>query len=161
MIVPEQVIQDVLNEVVERFLKPKFIELGMNASGDWLRSLEVRTSLNRGEIWGKYYSYWLSEGRGPNHNQSPESIGRFVGWAGSAFLRQWCIDKGIDPKLSYAIAYKIAKEGTDYYPNGTDLIDVLQSSEVTQFINNKIGEYILQDTQLRITKMIKDTLITA
>lgn len=154
MVVPEQVIQDVLNEVVERFLKPKFIELGMNASGDWLRSLEVRTSLNRGEIWGNDYTQYLVNGRSPGKRPPIAPLVRWVGFkfgqSGQEAVSTAC-----------AIANKIAKEGTEYYPNGTDLLEVLQSSEVTQFINNKIGEYILQDTQLRITKMIKDTLITA
>src|SRR5690606_21648425 len=154
MIVPEQVIQDVLNEVVEQFLKPKFIELGMNASGDWLRSLEVRTSLNRGEIWGNDYTQYLVNGRGPG-KRAPRAP--LIRWVGFKFGQSGQEAVG----TADAIANKIAKEGTQYYPNGTDLLEVLQSSEVTQFINNKIGEYILQDTQLRITKMIKDTLITA
>jgi len=160
MIVPEELIKETMEEVVERFLKPKFIELGMNASGDWLRSLEVRTSLNRGEIWGKFYSYWLVNGRGANHNQSPESIGRFVRWAGSTFIKEWCVNKGIDPKFSYAISQKIAKEGTNYYPNGTDLLEVLESQEVQQFVFKKIGDYILEETKVRIVRMMKETLIT-
>lgn len=155
MLVPDDLIMETITEVVEKFLKPKFIELGMNASGQWLRALKVKTSINRGEIWGMNYSYWLSEGRGPNKNQSPESIGNFVRWAGSTFIKQWCIDKGINPDLSYAISHKIAKEGTSYYPNGTDVLNILNSSEVQDFVKTKIGDYLLEQTRLTILEMFK------
>lgn len=158
--VPEDLIRETISEIVERFLKPRFVNLGMNASGSWLRSLEVRTSLNRAEIWGMNYSYWLSEGRGPNHNQSPESIAKFVGWAGSTFIKQWCIDKGINPDLSYAISHKIAKQGTRFHPTGTDLLRLLNSDEVQQFIKNKIGDYLLEKTRITLLEIFKKTLIT-
>lgn len=153
MIVPEELIRETLTEVVERFLKPKFIALGMNASGDWLKSLEVRTSLNRGEIWGLDYTYYLVNGRGPGKRPP---IAPLVRWVGNKF--------GYSGKqavsAAFAIATKIAKEGTEYYPDGTDLLEVLESIEVQEFIKKKIGDYILQETQIRITRMIKETLTT-
>lgn len=153
MIVPEEIIRGTLTDVVELYLKPKFIELGMDASGQWLRSLEVRTSLNRGEIWGMNYTYWLSEGRRPGKRPP---IAPLVQWVGNKF--------GLYGKeavsAAYGIANKIAKEGTSYYPNGTDLITILQSDEVKQFINRKIGDYLIEQTRLTILEKVKNTLIT-
>lgn len=154
MVVPEELIRETLNEVVESYLKPKFIALGMNASGQWLQSLEVRTSLNRGEIWGADYTYYLSEGRRPGKKPP---ITPLVQWVGNKF--------GLYGReavsAAYAISNKIAKEGTEYYPDGTDLLRVLQSEEVQQFIIKKIGDYLIEQTRLEILERIKNTLITA
>lgn len=153
MVVPDELIRETLEEVVERFLKPKFMALGMNASGDWLRSLEVRTSLNRGEIWGMDYTEYLANGRRPGKRPP---IAPLVRWVGFKFGKTG--QEALN--AAFAIANKIAKEGTEYYPEGTDLLDVLKSKEVNDFIIKKIGEYLLSETQIRIKKMIKDTLIT-
>lgn len=154
LVVPESLINEVLTDVVEMYLKPKFIELGMNASGQWLRSLEVRTSFNRGEIWGMDYTEYLVNGRGPG-NRPP--IAPLVEWVKNKFgyIGQQATS------TAFAMANKIAKEGTEYYPDGTDLLEVLNSREVTGFINERIGEYILEDTKLQFERMINNTLITA
>lgn len=154
LVVPESLINEVLTDVVEMYLKPKFIELGMDASGQWLRSLEVRTSFNRGEIWGMDYTQYLVNGRRPG-NRPP--IAPLVEWVKNKF---GYVDQQAT-STAYAIANKIANEGTDYYPDGTDLLEVMNSREVTEFINNRIGEYILEDTKLQFERMIKKTLITA
>lgn len=154
LVVPESIINEVLTDVVEMYLKPKFIELGMNASGQWLRSLEVRTSLNRGEIWGMDYTQYLVNGRRPG-NRPP--IAPLVEWVNNKFgyVGQQATS------TAFAIANKIAKEGTEYYPDGTDLLEVLNSREVTEFINERIGDYIIEDTKLQFERMVKNTLITA
>lgn len=159
LVVPESLINEVLTDVVEVYLKPKFIELGMNASGQWLRSLEVRTSFNRGEIWGMDYTQYLVRGRGKNEDQSEEGIKHFTRWAGYYIFKPWAEAKGISIN-PYAVARKIAKEGTESHPDGTDLLEVLNSREVMEFINNRIGEYILEDTKLQFERMVKNTLIT-
>lgn len=153
MIVPEELIRETLTEVVEQFLKPKFIALGMNASGDWLRSLEVRTSLNRGEIWGADYTRYLVNGRSPGKRPPIAPLVRWVGFK-FGYSGQQAVS------TAFAIANKIAQEGTEYYPTGTDLLEILESTEVQQFVNKKIGDYILQDTQIRIVRMMKENLIT-
>lgn len=153
MVVPDELIRETIEEVVERFLKPKFIALGMNASGEWLRSLEVRTSLNRGEIWGMDYTEYLANGRIPGKRPP---IAPLVRWVGYKFGKTG--QEAIN--AAFAIANKIAAEGTEYYPIGTDLIDFLASQEVQSFINKKIGDYLLEQTKLRIVDMIKKTLIT-
>lgn len=149
LVVPNELIEETLNEVVELFLKPKFIELGMNASGDWLRTLEVRTSLNRGEIWGMDYSEYLARGRRPGKKPP---IGPLVRWVGFKFGKHGQEAVGI----AHAIANKIAKEGTEYYPNGTDLLDVLKTDEVQNYVIKKIGDYLLQETQIQFRRILNE-----
>lgn len=156
---PESLINEILTDVVEMYLKPKFIELGMNASGQWLRSLEVRASLNRGEIRGMDYTKYLANGRGKNKDQSEEGINHFTRWAGHYIFKPWAEAKGISIN-PYAVARKIAKEGTESYPDGTDLLEVLNSREVMEFINSRIEEYVIKDAKLRFERIFKETLIT-
>lgn len=152
MFVPEEKIREVIQGVVDNFLKPKFIELGMNASGTWLNSIEVRTSINRGEIWGMDYTYYLAEGRKPGKRPPIQPL---IQWAG--FKLGLSGQQAVS--AAFAIANKIAKDGTKYYPNGTDLLSVLQSKEVNDYIIKEIGDYIRQETQLVILKKLKEAFV--
>lgn len=138
-----------MHGVIDNYLKPKFIELGMNASGQWLESLEARASLNRGEIWGADYTYYLVNGRAGGNRPPIAPIVRWVGYR-----------LGLSGKeatsAAFAIANKIAKEGTDYYPEGTDLLDVLASKEVSDYINTRIGEYMVNELKLSIVRNAKE-----
>lgn len=151
--VPSEIIQRVLTDVVGMFLKPKFIELGMNASGTWLNSLEVRVNVNTGEIWGMDYTQFLVNGRA-NGKRPP--ISPLIQWVGYKF--GYSGQQAVS--VAYAVANKIAQEGTDYYPEGTDLLEVLQSKEVQEYINKEIGEYLIRETQLNILRTLNKTLIT-
>lgn len=155
MEVPREIVEKVLNEVVERFLKPKFIELGMNASGDWLNALEVRGN----EIWGMDYTEYLVRGRGGNEDQSDEAVWRWAKWAAATFIKDWVSAKGIDNKLAFPIAYKIAKEGTSYYPNGTDLLEVLESREVKEFVMRELSQYMIKEVQQTFVRQAKQILV--
>jgi len=146
----QEIIRETLTEVVENYLKPKFIALGMNASGDWLNALEVRVNgENSGEIWGLDYTRYLVKGRSPGKRPP---IAPLVRWVGNKF--------GYSGKeavsTAYAVANKIAQSGTSYYPKGTDLLEVLQSKEVTDFINQKIGDYLLDKVKLSIVRELKN-----
>jgi len=139
--------EEIVREVIDLFLIPKFKELGMDASGQWIKEVEARGN----QIWGMDYTYWLAIGRKPNQDQSPEAIHSWVGWAGSTFLKDWVESKGLNIN-PYAVAYKIAREGTDYYPSGTDLLEVLESREVEEFIQKKVGQFIIPKVQLNIKR---------
>lgn len=155
MVTAEKV-AEVLNEVVKDVLIPKFYELGMNASGEWVDSLAVRAAENHGEIWGRDYTQYLVRGRKPNQNQDPDSVRRWVGWAGSTFLKKWVDDKGLSIN-PYAVAYSIAKEGTSYHPEGTDLLEVLNSQEVHDIIRKKLGDILrfqIKEEILRMSKLL-------
>ena len=146
-----QEIEQIIGDVIERFLKPKFRELGMPASGEWEENVEARGN----EIWGRHYAEYLVEGRPPNKDQDPEAMRRWVGWAGSTFLKYWVQNKGLNIS-PYAVAWKIAREGTDWYPNGSDLLEVLESKEVLDYINDSIRPLVVRDVQLAFNRYVKE-----
>ena len=133
MILTNEDIEKVIWKVVDQFLIPKFNDLDMNASGEWLGALSVKgVSSNRGEIWGRPYTRQLENGR-PGGSMPPVSA-----------IEKWVNDKfGIFGKeanqRAWAIAKKIQKEGTSYYPQGTDLIKVLYEPECQTFIQNEMN----------------------
>lgn len=145
----------IMQGVIDNFLKPKFISLGMNATGSWLESLEARANDGNGEIWGNDYSEWLSKGRAPNKDKSPEAIRKFAVWAGSTFIKDWALAKGITiPPI--AIAYKIARDGTNYYPTGTDLLEVLESKEAIEYIYKEVGVGFNIQIEKQLKRIIND-----
>lgn len=126
-------IYNILNQVVELFLIPKFESLGMNATGEWLDNLEIRIDENSGTIRGRQYSEQLAKGREPGKRPPIEPLKR---WAMAKF--------GYDEKralgVAFAVANKIAKEGTSWYQKGgTDLIEVLNSDEVSLYIRERLS----------------------
>lgn len=136
--IEQEEIEKVIDDVIRLFLIPKFRELGMPASGEWEENVEARGN----EIWGRDYTEYLVEGRPPNQDQSEEAIRRWVGWAGSTILKDWVSSKGLNIN-PYAVAYKIAREGTSWYPNGSDLLEVLESQEVADYINSQIRDIVI------------------
>lgn len=151
IIIPQEKIIEVMQDVIDRYLKPKFIELGMNASGQWLESLEARSQLNSGEVWGQYYTEWLVRGRAGG---TMPPVAKLVTWVEHKF--------GLHGKeaisAAWAVAKKIEREGTSYYPNGTDLLEVLESKEVNDYVNERIGEYIVNELTLSITRQAQQIL---
>lgn len=148
-----QEIEKIVDEVIQRFLIPKFRELGMRASGEWEENVHARGN----EIWGRDYTEYLSDGRPPNKDQDPEALHRWVGWAGSTFLKDWVQNKGLNVS-PYAVAYKIAREGTDWYPNGSDLLEVLESKDVVDFINEGLSVFIIRDVTLEFKRYVKQLI---
>lgn len=147
-LIKSEEIEQLIWLVVNQFLIPKFNELGMKASGQWLDALSVKVVGNRGEIWGTDYTQYLVNGRA-NGKRPPISV-----------LEKWVNDKfgvyGQEAKsMAFAIGNKIAKEGTEYYPQGTDLLGVLESNECQQFINLKSKEIYLKSVSLEIVRLLK------
>lgn len=146
--IADENIIEVMQGVIDNFLKPKFIELGMNASGEWLSSLEARAIEGRGEIWGRDYTYYLVNGRAGGKRPP---ITPLVSWVGNKL--------GIYGKeglsVAFAVAKKIEKEGTDYYPDGTDLLEVLESREVTQYVYTQFQIQIAGQVEAQIKRNLK------
>lgn len=133
MFLEKQEIESVLQKVVDLFLIPRFKELNMNASGEWLQSLEVVAENNKGIIRGKHYSKQLAKGREGGSLPPIDAIEKWVkvkfGLSGSEAR-----------KRAWAIAKKIEQSGTRYYQQGgTDLLEVLEEPRVTQFIREELG----------------------
>jgi hypothetical protein len=150
LIIPDTLLNEIMNEVINRWLIPKFNELGMNATGEWLSSLEVRTEVNKGEIWGRQYTEQLVYGRKPGNRPPIAPIERWV----NAKLN---IHGPEGRSMAFAIANKIAQEGTSWYQQGgTDLIEVLSQPEVTDYVNSRVGNYLQAEAQLQIVRDLKE-----
>lgn len=148
---PDELIRQTLEEVIQIYLIPKFLSLGMNASGSWINSLSVEVIDGTGYIKGKDYTYYLVNGRGPG-NRPP--VTPLISWVAQKLGKTGAEGKGI----AFAIANKIAKEGTEYFPNGTDLLEVLQSPEVTNYVYQQLGGYMAGQIRNEIVRQLKSTL---
>ena len=142
--IPDEAIVQTMQGVIDNYLKPKFIELGMNATGQWLNSLEARAVNGNGEIWGMDYTYWLANGRKPG---TMPPVSALIPWVNAKF--------GISGKeglgIAFAVATKIKNEGTEYYPNGTDLLEVLNSNEVNAYASKTLGDFLI----IELNKILK------
>lgn len=133
-IITETDIQEVTRLVIDNFLIPDFLDRGHNASGEWIDSVSGRAEKNRGIISAPRYTGSLIDGRSPNKDQDPESIRKWVMWYAPNIFEPWMQNKGINMN-AYAVAYKIAREGTKIYrEGGSDFLDVLKTEEVKNFM---------------------------
>ena len=126
-------VESVLQKVVDRFLIPRFKELGMMATGEWEESIEIVVGLDKGTIRGRQYSEQLAKGR--KYGKRPP-IAPLERWVNAKF--------GISGKeatsMAFAIAKKIEKEGTTWYQKGgSDLIEVLEEPKTIQFIQDELA----------------------
>jgi hypothetical protein len=153
MLIPEAKIEEILNEVIRLYLIPKHKALGMEASGEWINSLESKGNTIR----GSKYTEQLVWGRRKNDNQDPEAIRRWAVGVGSpgGYIHEWAKAKGVSiPPI--AIAYKIAREGTTWHQRGgSDLLEVLETPEVQKYINGRLGRYLENELTLQIQRQLE------
>src|SRR5699024_10923295 len=140
-------VEEIVGDVIEEILKPEFRRLGMNASGEWLRTVEPRSN----EIWGRDYTEYLVNGRRPG---KIPPIAPILNWVQAKF--------GISGQeamsRAYAVAYTIAEKGTTYYQQGgTDLLAILDSQKTKDFINRRISEIANDKLEKILTNEIKTT----
>jgi len=146
MLIPDAKIEEILNEVIRLYLIPKHNELGMKATGEWINSLEAKGNVIR----GRKYTEQLVWGRKPG-NAPP--ITPLENWVKAKF--------GITGKeatsFAFAISKKIAKEGTTWHKKGgSDLLEVLETSEVLNYINSKIAVYFQTEITLQIQRQLRE-----
>lgn len=154
-----EAIKEVLDKVVDQYLIPKFYELNMNASGQWVRSLETDAEKAVGVIKGQDYTKYLVQGREPNQDQDPKKLRAWAYYYGTTVIADWAKAKGIDID-PIAIAYKIAREGTTWKAKGgSDLLEVLESPEVKAFIARELSGYMSDQIRLEIIR-IANKIIT-
>lgn len=138
-------------ELLKDDLIAKHQELGMPASGNWERELEVRVERLSASIVGTPYTEQLVNGRAP---------GKFPPVAA---IRQWIIDKPIHfvgkiklSSLAFLIARKIANDGTKYFQQGgTDLIEAVITPERIQSIIDKVSEFYIDTFTTEISGFLK------
>lgn len=130
----------------------KYDELGMRASGQWAKTLNVQTSGLTTKLFGQSYTEQLVFGRKP---------GKFPP---IALIEQWIHDKGIKPieenmkisTLAFLIARKISEDGTQYFQQGgTELIDSVITPARIQSIINKVSVFQINEFVLRFTNELK------
>lgn len=126
--------EEILNKVIELFILPRFQELGMRATGEWEQNLSAEaTGLNSGSIIGRQYTEQLVNGREPG-KLPPISA-----------LEKWVTAKfGLTGKeatsMAWAVAKKIAKQGTSWYEKGgSNLMEVLEEPRTLQYIQEEVG----------------------
>ena len=135
--------------VIDLYLIPRFNELGMNATGNWIESLEARAVDGNGAIYGLDYTYWLQNGRAPG---AMPPVSALIPWVNAKLGKSG--REGVS--IAWAVAKKIQKEGTNYYPEGTDLLDVLSSKEVIDYVYGQFGEAFKVEINKLLIKQLND-----
>lgn len=152
--IPDELIIKTMQGVIDNYLKPKFISLGMNATGKWLESLEARAVNGNGEIWGFDYTYWLAHGRKPG---KMPPVSALIPWVNAKF--------GVGGReaivIAWAVATKIKNEGTEYYPDGTDLLEVLYSEDAKKYVFEQISTFFSVEINKLLKKQLNDTFAHA
>ena len=153
MMNPEEIFREEIQLLKEELIA-KHKALGMEASGKWIKALDsiIETTENNLNAVLKNFAYTeqLTQGREPGTFPPVGAI------------KQWIIDKPITPKdnisidsLAWAISTKIFREGTDYYPDGTDLIDSVITPKRIKKIIDKVGSIFLNNFELEINEQLK------
>ena len=149
-------IQQILNDWSERTkqeLIGKYRSMGLKASGAFENGLTTDTTENRTQIWTVPHTWYMVNGRGKNSSQDKEAVRKWVGWAGSTFLKKWVEDKGLDIS-PFAVAYKIARQGIRV-PNekndGTLISSVINDNSISGLLS-QMGIYIIKDIKTDIQK---------
>lgn len=147
-------IEQILQEVVDKFLIPKFHELKMNASGEWLQNVEVEAGEDKGVIRARYYTEYLTKGRPPSENLPP--ISAIKKWVMAKFGKS---DKEAET-MAWAVAYKIKKEGTKWYnqEDGSELVKILESTPVKIYIQERMGGILRVKIQEQLKRQTKEIL---
>lgn len=146
---PQKSIDETMQWIVSDILIPHFMGLGLNASGEWVQNLNTRVEGDVGIINGRKYTEQLVWGRKPGKRPPISALEKWVqvklGLSGKQALG-----------AAFAIANKIAKEGTEIYKNnGTDLLEVLNKPENIKRINEYLGNRLKTEATLFIQRQIK------
>lgn len=147
--IPESVIIDALNKANDALIQ-KYDELGMRATGEWAEGLEARTHTNGGEIWGMPYTEQLVFGREPGKRPPIAPLEKWVSAKFGMSGRQ-------ATSMAFAVANKIAKEGTTWYQQGgSDLLEVLDDPSVVDTFYHEIGSYLTVQVTDELTRSLKE-----
>jgi len=138
-------------------------QLGLRASGNWALSLnpiiQKEVFKVRVKMQAAGYSQQMIVGRKSNANQDDEAIKKWVGWAGSTFLKQWVKDKGLSIS-PFAVAYSIARNGIKVpnQHNTGELMEGVITNETVGELIEIVGGRLLADLQTDIRGIVKTVL---
>lgn len=138
-------IASIMDEVVDIFLIPRFKELGMNATGDWINNAGGDSEPGKGLIMGLDYTEQLVKGQEP----TTVPIADLKRWAKAKFR----LSDNAAAGVAVRVQRKIKEEGTSWYEKGgSDLLEVLEEQQTINYVMMKIGEKVtprIQDQLLR------------
>lgn len=147
-------IEQIGHEVLEKFIIPSYEAKGHNASGELKNSFRVRSEPGKVIFSGFDYAQYLIIGRRPNKDQSPEAINNWARWYGANVFSSWVSSKGLSLN-PFAVAYKIAREGTKQFREPTeDFMAILGSQQVMDYVRDRIG----QSMKVNIANTLRDQL---
>lgn len=133
--IPESVMLDALNKAIDALIE-KHKELGMEATGEWIRSLEPVADDNKGIILGAPYTEQLVLGREPGRRPPVAPLEEWV-------KAKFGITGSQAKSAAFAIATKIGNEGTTWYKQGgSDLLEILEDAKVVDNFYAEIGSYL-------------------
>lgn len=148
---PSEIILEEL-EAIRNDLRARYDQLGMRATGNFDRELEVvEQTVKKYTINATPYSRQLILGRRPG-TMPPV-----------AAIEAWMKAKGIravearmtDRQLAFAIARSIKNRGTRYWrQGGTDLLDSVITPERMQRIIDRISDYHILDLTTKIKRIL-------
>ena len=149
-------IQQILNDWAEQTrqeLISTYQRKGLKASGAFEDGLTTDTTESRTQIWTVPHTWYMVHGRGKNSSQDKETVRKWVGWAGSTFLKKWVEDKclSISP---FAVAYKIAREGIrvpNQHNDGALISSVINDNSIERLLSD-MGIYVITDIKTEIQK---------
>ncbi len=140
-------------ELIRLDLIVRHRELGMRASGQWARSVQVVSDRLSVRLEGVAYTQQLVGGRAP---------GRFPPISA---IEWWIEDKGLTPlegsltvsSLAFLIARRIANEGTRYFQRGgTDLVESVITPTRIQRVIDMVSEFNVSEFVTEITGTLQE-----
>lgn len=137
-----------MEEVVEKFLIPRFNELGMNATGDWLKAVGGEAVPGKGLIMGLDYTEQLTKGQEPATVPLPD----LKRWAKAKFR----LNDAAAGAVAHRVQRKIQERGTTWYEKGgSDLLEVLEEQDTLNFVNMKLGQYATPRIQEQLLRQLR------
>lgn len=155
---PKEILQEELEKLEQEFLV-KYREKGMEASGDWGRSLETKVSQSSdgsvsGSVRALKYSQQLESGRSPGKQPPREAIEKWIKEKGIASRIESKISVS---SLAFLIARKIAREGWSRKRfGGVELISEVATPQRMQQIIDKVGQSYISLVTSEVTRTFKE-----
>ena len=137
--------QAIVRDVIDLFLIPRFLALGMEATGEWREALEAKDS----SIYGRKYTAQLVNGRSPGTFAPIEPLKR---WA----MAKFGYDEREALSMAFAVSKTLKEKGSKYYQQGgTDLLEILNSTKVLNFISQTSERMITENVRIYLTRELK------
>jgi len=119
---------------------------GLKASGAFGQGVRIEPRQDGSSMYAPIQVLMMTEGRKPNTNQDPKALKKFVGWAGSTFLKKWVSDRGLQVS-PYAVAWSIARNGVkvpNAHNDGRLLTDTFTQESKQELFKSITRSYVTE-----------------